>query len=59
MTILVILFWIVVILAIIGAVLMKQKEWAPALMYWSIIVAVILLGAQTNLIAFLRPVLSK
>ena len=58
MTILVALFWIAVILAIIGAVLMKQKVWAPALLYWSLIAAVVLLGVQTNLIAFLRPALT-
>lgn len=59
MTILIVLFWLAVILAIIGAILTHRKTWAPDLMWWAIIVAVILLGVQTNLIAFLRPVLSK
>lgn len=59
MTFLLVLFWIAVILAIIGAILVPTKTWASPLMYWAIIVAVILLGVQTNLIAFLRPVLSK
>ena len=59
MTILLVLFWVAVILAIIAAVMMHRKTWSADVMWWSVIVAVILLGVQTNLITFLKPVLSK
>ena len=59
MTLLLILFWVVVIVAIIAGVLIHRKTWASDVLYWALIVAIILLGVQTNLLAFLKPILSK